>query len=198
MAKVKSPLFGFGASGQLAKTLVYMSWKGINTIRQHVIPANPDTTDQKTQRGYIRAAVLLWHTTVWTILDHTAWNRYASIKSRPMSGYNAFTSDFITAQLAALTFNAMYTFTVVSAVAGQAVVTVLSTASLTSMKVRYGVSKTAMFQGDDLVEAGGPAGTYTVTLSGLVEDANYFFQVYSDDVAEVGNTGIALCKIMKT
>jgi hypothetical protein len=196
MAKVKSPLFGFGASGQLAKTLVYTSWKGLNTIRQHVIPANPDTTDQKTQRGYVRAAVLLWHTITWTIPDHTAWNRYASIKSRPMSGYNAFTSDFIKAQLAALTFNAMYTLTVVSAVAGQAVVSVLSAASLTSVKVRYGVSKTAMFEGDDLVEA--PAGTYTVTLSGLVEDANYFFQVYSDDVAEVGNTGIALCKIMKT
>jgi len=40
MAKVRGPLFSLGASGQLAKTLVYLSWKGLDTVREYVIPAS--------------------------------------------------------------------------------------------------------------------------------------------------------------
>ncbi|MBA7535642.1 hypothetical protein ES705_27900 [subsurface metagenome] len=57
MAKLKAPLLSFGASGQIAKTLVYLPWKGLNCVRSYVIPANPKTTGQVTQRGYITAAV---------------------------------------------------------------------------------------------------------------------------------------------
>jgi len=50
MAKVKGPLFSLDARGQIAKTLVYMGWKGIADVRKYVIPANPNTAAQQTQR----------------------------------------------------------------------------------------------------------------------------------------------------
>ncbi|KKM06256.1 hypothetical protein LCGC14_1745880, partial [marine sediment metagenome] len=53
MAKLKGPLFSLGASGQIAKALVYFPWKGLNLVREHVVPSNPNTTGQVTQRGYM-------------------------------------------------------------------------------------------------------------------------------------------------
>jgi len=52
MAKVKAPLMSFDARGQIAKSLVYLGWKGLKTVRQYVIPANPKSSDQQTQRGF--------------------------------------------------------------------------------------------------------------------------------------------------
>ena len=61
MAKLKAPLMSLGASGQVGKALVFFPWKGINAVREHVVPANPKTTGQNTQRGYMTAAVALIH-----------------------------------------------------------------------------------------------------------------------------------------
>jgi len=36
----------FGASGKLAESLVYFSWKGISSVRQYIIPANPQSAGQ--------------------------------------------------------------------------------------------------------------------------------------------------------
>ena len=57
MAKLKAPLLSFGASGAIAKSLVYFPWKGLNVVREYVIPSNPKSTLQVTQRGYLAAAV---------------------------------------------------------------------------------------------------------------------------------------------
>lgn len=62
MAKLKAPLFSFGASGKLADSLVFMTWKGLNTVRQYVIPANPKSDDQIAQRGYMKVMVPAVHT----------------------------------------------------------------------------------------------------------------------------------------
>lgn len=51
MAKTTAPLLSFGASGQIAKTQVYASWKGVPYARRHVIPANPKTASQTLTRG---------------------------------------------------------------------------------------------------------------------------------------------------
>lgn len=61
MAKLRAPLFSFGASGQIGDALVYFNWKGLNVVRQKVIPTNPNTSLQQTQRGYITAAVAKIH-----------------------------------------------------------------------------------------------------------------------------------------
>jgi len=49
MAKLKAPLMSLGASGALGKALVFFGWKGLDVVREYVIPANPKTTAQNTQ-----------------------------------------------------------------------------------------------------------------------------------------------------
>lgn len=102
MVKVKAPMFGFGASGKIAGALVYGNWKGIDVAREYVIPANPQSSGQVTQRGYMTAAVAEWHTTGADALegaDKEAWNRYASVLSK-MSGFNAFCKSWVAEKVA--------------------------------------------------------------------------------------------------
>ncbi|MBA7703887.1 hypothetical protein ES703_112684 [subsurface metagenome] len=72
MAKVNAPLISFSASGQIAKAVVYFSWKGINAVRQYVIPANPKSDDQITQRNRMTDAVAAWHAAPYDADDVTA------------------------------------------------------------------------------------------------------------------------------
>lgn len=50
MAKVTGPLQSFSASGQIAKSIVFGAWKGVNYVRKYVIPANPQSSGQGDQR----------------------------------------------------------------------------------------------------------------------------------------------------
>lgn len=50
MSKTTAPLLSFGATGQLARTAVYASWKGIPYVRRYTVPANPRTTRQMVTR----------------------------------------------------------------------------------------------------------------------------------------------------
>jgi len=50
MAKVNSPLNSFNASGKIADSLVFFSWKGINVVRRWLKPANPKSNDQGDRR----------------------------------------------------------------------------------------------------------------------------------------------------
>lgn len=61
MAKLQGPLFSLGASGAIAKTLVYFGWKGLDVVRSYVVPSNPKTSGQTTQRGYLTQAVAAIH-----------------------------------------------------------------------------------------------------------------------------------------
>ena len=62
MAKLTAPLFSFTASGKLADALVFMTWKGLNTVRKYVVPSNPKSDDQIKQRAYMKAIVPGIHT----------------------------------------------------------------------------------------------------------------------------------------
>lgn len=102
MAKTTAPLFGFGASGKLGDALVFGRWKGIDVARRYVIPANPQTSPQSTQRGYMTEAVDEWHATgvaALTGADKSAWNRYAGVLTK-MSGFNAFCKEWIAERVA--------------------------------------------------------------------------------------------------
>lgn len=50
MAKVTGPLQSFSASGKIANSIVFAAWKGVNYVRQYVVPANPQSSDQGDQR----------------------------------------------------------------------------------------------------------------------------------------------------
>jgi hypothetical protein len=101
MAKPKAPLFGFGASGKLGDAIVYGSWKGIDTAREYVVPANPNSSAQSIQRGFMAAAVADWHDVVQNgnSLDLEAWNRYAGVLGR-MSGFNAYCREYVNVEVA--------------------------------------------------------------------------------------------------
>lgn len=90
MAKVKAPLMSFDARGQIAKSLVYLGWKGLKTVRQYVIPANPKTQAQQDQRGDFGDAVGFWHTDGYSVGDVTAWNLLALSLKEALSGFNVF------------------------------------------------------------------------------------------------------------
>ena len=102
MAKTQAPLFGFGASGQLGEAIVFGRWKGIDVARKYVVPANPNTAPQSTQRGYLSDAVDQWHdaTNVLSATDKAAWNRLAGVAASPRSGFNEFVSKYVDERVA--------------------------------------------------------------------------------------------------
>jgi len=93
MAKLKAPLMSLGASQQLGKALVFFGWKGIDCVREYVVPANPDTTLQQTQRGYVTTMVAAIHAaqshvTPLDAEDQTAYAALASAKGKIMTWFN--------------------------------------------------------------------------------------------------------------
>jgi hypothetical protein len=76
MAKTTAPALSFGASGSIAKSMVYSKWKGRPYVRQHVIPANPQTSAQMLTRN-----AFAWLQSVFafgTSLFVATWQAYAT------------------------------------------------------------------------------------------------------------------------
>jgi len=107
MAKLKGPLFSLGASGQLAKTLVFFPWKGLNVAREYVIPSNPQTALQVTHRGYMTAAVAAIHaaqadaTHPMLSIDQVAYSALAAAKGIIMTWFNQISKLWIDVAVAA-------------------------------------------------------------------------------------------------
>ena len=66
--------------------MVYGSWKGIKYTRQHVIPANPNTTAQQTTRALFKMLSDFWTIAPSVIAD--TWN--AQAKGQKYAGRNHF------------------------------------------------------------------------------------------------------------
>lgn len=95
MAKVKAPLFSFGAVGKIADSLIFGSWKGVNTVKSYVVPSNPRTTSQQTQRGYLTSVVDDIHACQALAVDPLAqvdtiaYEQYGRTLGKTMSWWNA-------------------------------------------------------------------------------------------------------------
>ena len=86
MSKVTAPLLSFSGSGQIAKTQVYSSWRGIPYARRYVIPANPRSSGQTETR-----TVFSYMTQLWKLagpLLQAPWTAFT--KGRPLTNRNAF------------------------------------------------------------------------------------------------------------
>ena len=92
MAIVTGPLMSLGAKGKIAKTLVFSNWKGKNTVRQLVKPANPKSTGQQVQRDKFGGMVALYRAQIKTGNQKEAWDITASLSGKAQSGFNAFMS----------------------------------------------------------------------------------------------------------
>lgn len=89
MPKVTAPLLSFGAAGQIAKSQVYATWKGVPYVRRYVVPANPRTTKQTANRD------------IWSMIGN-AW-LYAPalvrapfeafVSGKPLTARNKFFSE---------------------------------------------------------------------------------------------------------
>ena len=94
MAKLKAPLLSLGAAGAIGKTLVFFGWKGINAVREYVVPSNPKTALQLTQRGYVTDAVAMVHTAQARAVnpldsdDQVAYSALAAAKGKIMTWFN--------------------------------------------------------------------------------------------------------------
>ena len=91
MAKVTAPLLSFGASGSLAKSLVYSKWKGRPYTRRHVIPANPQTTAQTLTRNAFASANNIWK--IGGTLLRSPWDRFAT--GQVLTGRNKFFGSYV-------------------------------------------------------------------------------------------------------
>lgn len=104
MAKTKLPLVSLEARGAIGKAVVYFPWKGINAVREYVIPANPKTAAQQTQRGYMTDAVTDWHASEFTTLDADAWRLAATLIKKVLTGPNTFIRTHVLNSIAGKTW----------------------------------------------------------------------------------------------
>jgi hypothetical protein len=188
MAKVIAPLFSTKASGKLANSLVYLSWKGIDDVRSYVIPANPRTEKQQAQRSRMTQAVANYHASGFTSSDILAWNLYASILPIPVSGFNAFVREHIISAIAGKTWVILSNVVKGTPSGGTITITVYSPVDATA-KLYYGTSKTAM--------PNEVSGTYSSTekkwtfqITGLSAGVLYYFFIKNTASGKAGRTGI--------
>lgn len=91
MAKITAPFLALGASGTIADTLVASKWKGRPYMRQHVIPANPNSTGQQSTRNAFTVANEIWK--VGPALFIAPWNLFA--QGQVLTGRNAFMGAYV-------------------------------------------------------------------------------------------------------
>jgi len=87
MAKTTAPLLSFGASGQIAKTMVMSKWRGRPYARRHVIPSNPQTAEQSLTRD-----TFSWLQAVWKVAPVELTNPWLVYSNgKVLTDRNAFT-----------------------------------------------------------------------------------------------------------
>lgn len=90
MARATGPLMSLGASGSVAKTIVFSHWKGRPYVREHVTPANPRSQSQVGGRAMMSFLSKAWKDAVMTGAPQATWDTLA--KQMVVSPFNAFTS----------------------------------------------------------------------------------------------------------
>lgn len=94
MAKVTGPLLSLDASGSVASTITFSRWKGINYVRQRVIPTYSNTFKQIAVRNLITDASQAWKagSTVGTIILNATYKAAFNLAASgmAMSGFDLF------------------------------------------------------------------------------------------------------------
>jgi len=190
MAKLKAPLMSLGASGKLGDALVFFPWKGLNVVREYVIPANPKTALQVTQRGYLTAAVLEIHTqqsaaaNPLSAADVAAYSLLGSLRATPRTWFNELVKMLVDLQVDALDPEFPTDGTTTPGAATLAVSVWDNNGNMTVGDFWYGTSKTALIYSEVGVLA---AGEFTATLAALTAGVKYFWQFRP--TAPAGNVG---------
>ena len=181
MAKLKAPLFSLGASGSIAKTLVYFPWKGLNAVREHVVPTNPQTGPQTTQRARMTAAVAEFHGASYSASDITAFARLAGAEGLIMTGFNRMVKEFIDESIAGNTWERIHGVFTQNITVDAIEVHCTKAAGGNECFIRYGTRKTYFPDTFEMGDTGGD--NWEGTLPSLSANTLYYFTI------DVGATG---------
>lgn len=190
MAKVRLPLGSFGARGQIGKAFVYFPWKGIACVREYVIPANPNTAGQQTQRGYFTTAVDEFHSAGYNALDITAWRLLAAQSKSPLTYFNAVIREHVDILVAGDSWQSLHGGVISSVLSTTFTFTIDVTADKTG-KLYWGTTPGYMPTG---VVGTFSVDHYTFDLTGLPSGTRIYFWANNEDEATKGRTGIYLQK----
>ena len=179
MAKLKAPLFSLGATQQLGKALVFFGWKGLDVVREYVIPANPKTTAQTTQRGYLTDIVGKIHaaqasaTHPLTALDVMAYALWASVVQAATTWFNQAVRNGID-QLKVGKRECVFSGGVTTPSPAKLTVEIWSIGiAPTQGKFFYGTSRTALINSVNSTPVGG---SNAAEISPLTKGVKYFWQ----------------------
>ncbi len=184
MAKVTSPLFSFQARGALAKSIVFFPWKGINVVRQWVIPANPRSDAQMAVRNSLKDCVdaihaaMLHATDPFATDDKDAYAKLAATFATPRTWWNAITKIWLDQFKGAKTSSVYRAGTVVPA---DGTLTVdlhsdeLADSSITEGNFKYGTSPTLMLYTQAAVISNTPPAA-GATIADLINGTRYYIQ----------------------
>jgi len=184
MAKVTAPLMSFGARGKIANSLVFFPWKGINAVRQYVIPTNPKTDRQIVQRGYFEDAIDAIHSAQAAAVDPldaadvVANALWGSTYPTPRTWFNQVVKNYLDVKVASGNPVIYRNGTLDNSVATQLAASILPQDSLgTAGKFYYGISKTALIHSEAAAFVGGK---WTATITGLTAGTKYYVQYRPD------------------
>jgi len=195
MAKLKAPLMSLGASGQLGKSLVFFPWKGLDVVREYVIPANPRTALQLTQRGYLSLVVTSIHDMMASAthplgaVDVSAYALWASVVQSATTWFNQAVRNGIGQLIAGLTTRFWGDGHTTPGVGELDVGVYEINAVTTAGNFHYGTSKTALIN----TQASTTVVTHQMaTITGLTARIKYFWQFRPTAPASVvgANSGI--------
>lgn len=152
MAKLKAPLLSLGAAGAIGKSLVFFNWKGLDVVREYVIPSNPKSTAQGIQRAYMIACVAMIHyaqglaANPLVEADTMAYSLLGSLQPTPRTWFNTVVRQWLKQRVAGLHPSIYHGG---SAVGGSTKLTVTSQVSSPEISISdgflyYGTSKSAL------------------------------------------------------
>lgn len=196
MAKLKAPLLSLGATQQLGKTMVFFGWKGLNVVREYVIPANPKTAKQTTQRGYLSDAVDAVHaaqadaTHPLNEVDATAYALWASVVQAATTWFNQavrnFIDNLVAGKLGCICSDGSLDNTTATQLDAEVY---LSEATCAAGKFFYGTRKTALLTSEVATIV---AQLASASITGLTSGVKYYVQFVADaaDPCEGAKSGI--------
>ena len=182
MAKLKAPLLSLGASGQIGKSIVFFPWKGLDVAREYVVPANPQTTLQITQRTYFENAVNDIHAAQAQALrpldeiDKSALALWGSCYPTPRTWFNQAIKGLVDQQVLLALREFVRDGTVTPGVDQLVLDFQLDHNNLAVARFYYGLTKTALISWIAAVKVGS---TMTATIAGLTTGLKYYVQLRS-------------------
>jgi hypothetical protein len=168
-----------GASQQLGKSLVFFNWKGLDVVREYVIPTNPNTTSQQTQRNFLKAALTAIHGAMshpvfpLGLVDKSAYALWASIEATPRTWFNEAVKNYVDQGVAGLNGQVYCGGAIVEAADEVDIDIYNYTGDVTAGYFWYGTSKTALLNSKVATVAGQKL---SADLTGLTTGVKYYIQ----------------------